>query len=334
MGDPLTVVILVAAGGAAEPTTLAIERAACEALGQRASVVVRESMGAPTDGEALALGSETSEGAVVEVAWGDGAHRVAMLRVHLAGRRRWLDRTLGFGAADADSERGRTIGLAVASMLPDSNPAPPAPPAPAPPVAQPPPPRTAPRPEPPAENLAEAASPSGNATGPRYALDFVGVGAAGLGGDVQTGGGGAALETFLSPHVSARIGGAVRAGGVGNAPARALTLLATAGVALRPWATSAARPFGVALRADYVLMNQSVTHMSTSGADLSTLARPLQGIDGVVEFEWRVGGSIDLLAGAGAEDTLATTHVDLNGKHVATLPPVSVVGETGLRLRL
>ncbi len=330
MGAPLTVVVLVAAGGASDPTTLAIERAASEALGRAGRVVVREAMGAPTDGEALAVGAEANEAAVVEVSWSDRAHRVATLRVHLAGRRRWTGRTLGFGVADVDAERGRTIGLALASMLPDVEPATPtAREAPAPPpelVAPPPAPRPAPE-------IAELAAPHVAPTTLRYALDFFGTGAVGLGGSAQTGGGGAALETFLAPRIGVRVGGSVRAGDVAGAEARTLALVGTAGLTLRAWPSSESHVFGAALRADYVLMNQTVTHRSGTGADVSTRARPLSGVDAMVEVEWRLGAGADVVVGAGLEEMFATTYIDLNGARVATLPPLSLLAQGGLRLR-
>jgi hypothetical protein len=330
MGGPLTVVVLVAAGGASEPTTLAIERAASEALGHAARVVVREAMGAPSDGEALAIGSEANEAAVVEVTWSDRAHHVATLRVHLAGRRRWLGRTLGFGAADVDAERGRTIGLTLASMLPDAEPPPPASrETPAPPeIVAPPPARARPAPA-----IAEQPAPDVASSTLHYALEFFGTGAVGLGGSLQTGGAGAALETFPLPRFGVRIGGAVRMGDVADAQARTLALLGTAGVELRAWPSTESRVFGAALRADYVLMNQTVTHRSTSGDDVSTKARPLSGLDAILEVDWRLGASADVVVGAGIEDMFATTYIDLNGARMATLPPLSAVAQGGLRLR-
>ncbi len=330
MGGPLTVVVLVAAGSASDPTTLAIERAASEALGRAGRVVVREATGAPTDGEALAIGSEASEAAVVEVTWSDRAHRVATLRVHLAGRRRWLGRTLGFTAADVDAERGRTIGLTLASMLPDAEPAPPAPrETPAPPeIVAPPPAHARPAPE-----IAERPAPDLAPSPLHYALELFGTGAAGLGSSVQTGGGGAAFETFVTPRFGVRIGGSVRMGDVGGAGARTLALLGTAGLELRAWPSSKSSPFGASLRADYVLMNQTVTHRSAGGDDLSTMERPLSGLDAIVEGEWRLGAGADAVLGAGLEEMFATTYIDMNGTRVATLPPLSVVAQGGLRLR-
>ena len=110
-------------------------------------------------------------------------------------------------------------------------------------------------------------------------------------------------------------------------------LLATAGVELHPWPVGTSRTFSIALRADYVLMNQTVTHFSATGEDLSSMARALSGIDALIEMEWRLGENVDLLAGVGVEDMMATTYVDVNGTRMATLPPLSVIGEVGLRGR-
>jgi hypothetical protein len=337
MEGPLTVVVLVAAGGAAEPTTLAIERAANEALGRAARVVVHEAMGAPTDAEALVAASEENESAVVEVTWSDRGHRVATLRVHLPGRRRWMGRTLGFSAADADAQRGRTIGLALASMLPDPDPAPlppeahalretlPQPAAPAP----------APASLPALEDLELAERPPPDVAPNRlpYALELFGLATTGLGGNVQAAGGALAFEAFLTPGFALRIGGAVRGGDIVGAPARTLTLLGSVGVGLHPWPTSESRIFSASLRADYVLMNQTVTHTSPTGTDLTTMARPLSGLDAVVEVEWRLGANVEVVVGVGFEEMLARTNVDLNGTRMATLPPLSAVAEGGLRLR-
>jgi hypothetical protein len=324
MGDPLSVVILVAAGGAAEPTTLAIERATNEALGRSARVVVRESAGAPTDGEALAASTEAGEDAAVEVTWADAGHRLVMLRVHLAGRARWLDRTIGFGASDADGERGRTIGFALASMLPEAAGGAsdaPAPAFPAPALAP---------PSPPAPELDESRGPVGREL--RYALDLVGIGAAGGAGEMQ-GGAGGALETFVSSRLSIRVGGAVRAGPVEGARAWTLTLRGAAGLAVRPWGDTASHGFAMALRADYVVESQSVTHYAPDGPDVSTRSRLLSGLDALIDAEWRLARNADALVGVGIEEIFGTTYIDLNGARVATLPPFRAVAETGLRVR-
>jgi len=329
MGDPFTVVILVAAGGAADPTTYAIERAASEALGRSARVLVHESMGAPTDGEALAASPATGQSAIVEVTWGDGGHRVAVLRVHLAGSERWLDRTIGFGASDADSERARTIGFALASMIPESETNAAAPPPSAPP------PETA--------SVAAVATsardeevdrgPSDLATSARrFALDLFAVGAAGVNASVEAAGAGGAVEAFMFPPFALRFGGAVRAGPMTSARGSVITLLGTVGLSLQPWRPAPTRPFGAGLRFDYVLMSQSLSHESLTGSTASTRSRALSGGDVLAEFEWECAPGVELVLGAGVEEMFATTYIDLNGTRVAALPPLSALAEAGLRL--
>jgi hypothetical protein len=80
-------------------------------------------------------------------------------------------------------------------------------------------------------------------------------------------------------------------------------------------------------------MNQTVTHYSPTGTDLVTMARPLSGLDAIVEVEWRLGANVEVVVGVGFEEMLARTNVDLNGTRMATLPPLSAVAEGGLRLR-
>ena len=343
MGDPFTVVILVAAGSAADPTTYAIERAASAALGRGARVLVHESMGAPTDGEALAASPETGPSAIVEMTWGDGGHRVAVLRVHLGGGDRWLDRTIGFGPNDADSERARTIGFALASMIPESetsvaSTAPPAPPPPAPPPPAPPPP-TPPTAAPAVKAVNVSASPGDADRGAyeaapsagHFLLDMIAIGAAGLSASVETGGGGG-LEAFVFPPLAFRFGGAVRAGSLAPARGSLLTLLSSAGVAIHPWRATPSRVFGASLRVDYVVLSQSMSHDSPAGSTTSTRSRALSGGDAVVEAEWLCAPGVELMLGTGIEETFATTHIDLNGVRVATLPPLNALVEAGLRL--
>jgi hypothetical protein len=181
--------------------------------------------------------------------------------------------------------------------------------------------------------IADKPAPEVSPSRHHYALDLAGMATTGLGSNVQTGGGAVAFEAFLTPAFALRVGGAMRGGDLGGAKVRTLTLLASAGLALHPWPTSQSRIFGASLRADYVLMNQTVTHYSSTGTDISTMARPLSGLDAVIEAEWRLGANVDVVGGVGVEEMLATTNVDLNGTRMATLPPLSAVAEVGLRLR-
>jgi len=118
VSDPITLILLVAAGEAASPQTRAMAKATRDALGG-ASVEILETRD-PSDDKALALEQEAHASAIVELSWTGAAHRRATLRVHLMQSARWVERSFGFGANDAPSEQGRTLGFAVASIFPDA----------------------------------------------------------------------------------------------------------------------------------------------------------------------------------------------------------------------
>jgi hypothetical protein len=117
MADPVTLVILVAAGEAASPSATAMAQGARDAFAGTAAEV-REARGIPTDNDAAALEDEAHPDAVAEVLWRDADHRHATVRVHLRRSARWIERSFSFGASDPAAERGRTLGFAVAAILP------------------------------------------------------------------------------------------------------------------------------------------------------------------------------------------------------------------------
>src|SRR5208283_4723946 len=117
MADPVTLFILVAAGERAD-LTRAMVGATHEALGASAVVVVREVSGELSDAEAMATERSERADAVVELSWVDSRHQQAALRMHVAQEERWVERSIGFLRSDADSERGRTLGFAIASVFP------------------------------------------------------------------------------------------------------------------------------------------------------------------------------------------------------------------------
>src|SRR5579872_5208993 len=103
MADPVTLVILVAAGEAAAPGTTAMAQGARDAF-SGASAEVRETRGVPTDADATAVEDESHPDAVAELLWRDADHRRATLRVHLRRSWRWIERSFTFGASDPAAE--------------------------------------------------------------------------------------------------------------------------------------------------------------------------------------------------------------------------------------
>jgi hypothetical protein len=335
-------------------------------------VELRATRDLPSDGLAIAAEQQAHADAVAEVTWSDGAHRQARLHVHLARTGRWVDRSIGFQPSDADAERGRTIGFAVASMIPEapgaaeaeppvapwppSPPAPPAPPAPPPPPA----PSGAPAPVVPAPPP-EASAPSapltpaqaGTPSAPdrvaavpptetpvetehrweRFTLDVAGIGAVGQGGDVDGVGAEAAVHWFPLRLLAFRLGAGARAGSVQAAQSTTLTLLGTAGVALHVLRATRAHRLGVWVRADYVLERQSLTYFSANGPALVGFDRLMSGIDALVGVDWMFAPDVGLVAGVGGEDVFSPTYIENRGATVGTLPALRGVAEVGFRIR-
>src|SRR5450432_3008038 len=99
MADPVTLIILVAAGEAASPGAAAMAQATRDAL-THASVEVRETPGVPTDEDARTIEESSRPDAVVELIWDDPDHRRVTLRVHMVRARRWLERSMAYAPTD------------------------------------------------------------------------------------------------------------------------------------------------------------------------------------------------------------------------------------------
>ncbi len=111
--------LVVGTGESRSPATLALVAAVEETLGTAVAIRVREA--APLSAaEAQSLEREMGAGAVVMVAWNEPERRDALVRMHVARSNHWTTRVITFHAQDALAERGRTLGLAVASMWPET----------------------------------------------------------------------------------------------------------------------------------------------------------------------------------------------------------------------
>jgi hypothetical protein len=362
MSGPLTLVILVAAGQGSDTTTEGVVRAAREALGGDAHVEVRETRAAPTDADAVDVQSSTASDAIAEVRWTDARHDHAALLVLVTHTGRRVRRAIAFHAWDAPLERGRTLGFTVASMLPEGGleaPAPavaPAPepssvPAPAPPTAPPttappaaPPPAVPPAPENPKPTAPSAsASPdrpappaalSTDVAGePRITFDVLGLASTGLGDSAEGLGAAAAVQWFALPAVSLRLGAGALTGSIARAQATTLYFPCEAGVALHPVRARRGRPFGVAIRLDYVLMRQSISRLETQPSPVSSYSRWLSGAAVTLEGDWLFAPNVELVVGVGVADLFAPTYVNVQGVRVATIPEFRVLPDAGFRLR-
>jgi hypothetical protein len=385
MAAPVTLIVLVAAGQAASPLTIAMAQATHDAFAG-AVTDTRETRAVPTDADALLAEAISHPDAVAQVLW-EPRHRHAKLRMHFARSQRWVERSFDFSPSDPAVERGRTLGFAAAAMLPGAaeeaavsptgavptdatpeasgsvvpaapeSPRPPAPGTPGPPApnaaaapdaavaaaATPGPPDLAPHPaervtssgstgarpvEADGESPAEAPSRES-----RFALDVTAAASIGVGGAAQGIGGGAAVQWFVLPAVSVRLGADARVGSLDAAAASLSTIESSAGIAVHPWLATRSRPFGVSARADYVLSRQSATHFDSDDPGPVTDARWLSGLDVLVEGNWLFTSEIGLLAGIGLEDFFAPTYIYVRNAPKLTIPPVRALADVGLRLR-
>jgi hypothetical protein len=329
----LSLVILVASGSSNEPATTAMLGAVREALGGNAAVLVREvpperdgaSVAEPqgslmTDDEAVALGASLHADAIVELQWRDADHRRALLHVRVRSEPRWADREVGFDALDAQPERGRMIGFAVASMMPDDLRVPPIPPAPPvqpvlPPEGDTPPaPRPVPTPAKPvrwrgAVDAAVTGSLGGNATG--------------IGGELSG-------RWDFAPRFSLRLGAGARGGQVASAGASSFVLSGAVGLVWRLVAATDRSGFGLSARVDFLGIRDQVNRPSTDGgATQASLVLP--GADAALEASW-LFRSFSVFAAVGAEGAFGATPIYVHSQEVATIPPVRGVAELGGRL--
>jgi hypothetical protein len=118
MAAAAVLAIVVAVGEAHDPSSVALLAAAEESLGSSTSIRLVE-IDAPTEARAIRVERELSASAVVVMLWKEPAHLHATLRLHVARADRWTMRSMTFDPGDTLAERGRTVGLAVASMVPE-----------------------------------------------------------------------------------------------------------------------------------------------------------------------------------------------------------------------
>jgi hypothetical protein len=315
MDPAAALLVLVVASGDRDPMPDAIERAARQSLGEGAGVVVRRVDELPTEARAAALGAEANASSVAEVAWGDAERRHARLHVRARSDGPWIDREIGFAESDAPGEQGRTIGFALASMLPEADPTRAALPPAAPPAAP-----ESPPPEAPPRRW-------------RGSLEAVALAAQAFGGNGGGLGGGVAGEMRLAPGLSARVEAALRSAQVSEAQGTVFT--GTFGPGLAWWSQDAtlASRFAFGARADALLVYQSVTHFSVVDASTETHARWLPGANAFVQASWLFteGGAIVLAVGA--ESVFGSTDVYVHGGVVTQLPVARALLEIGIRAR-
>jgi hypothetical protein len=304
--------ILVATGEARAPATAAMAAAAAEVVGDQGGVRIVE-VSTRGDAEVLRVEREVDARVVVALAWSDERHIRAHLRLHAARTDRWVDRDFAFADADTPPERGRALGFAMASMLPEGDPSLP--------LAT--------------NDVARGAPPDEPPLG-RTAVEAMFLAGTGVGGPAGGLGGRLSLERFVTGRVSLGVSLASRLGRIASLGARELTSSLGAGGALWAVAPTSSRALGLALRAELLFLHEDVEHADSTG-QATWKSHALLGAGGGVEGTLRLAGPLELVLAAAAELAFGTVDVTVvaaaptgGTQHI---PPARVVADVGLRAR-
>jgi hypothetical protein len=243
----------------------------------------------------------------------------------------WTDQEIAFAPHDAVSERGRTVGYALASMVQrlerdraeEAERAPPPPPvvdAPKPPIIE-----VAPTSPPPVET--RPVLPRRRSRGRDLDAFLEGQGA--LGGGATSGGSAAGVRWWPLSNVGVRAAVGARAGSISDADATTTTMFASAGPGYR--IRTGALELGA--RADFVVFRHAVSRTQGTPPAARTLSRWIGGLDLMLEAGVDLGSRMGLLVAVGPEWAFGPTEVRVGGVRVADIPPVRGIGEIGLRIR-
>jgi hypothetical protein len=306
MKPAVIVLLLVARGDMQQPAMAALTRAAETVLGPESRIVFHEQQKALGDEEAIALADQMRASMVVTVTWSSDQSR-AHAHVHFAERSGWLERDVSFSPNDPPTERGRTLGFEIATMVPDL------PPSQGPPAQKPPPAKPEERPLVPI-----AAHPSA------WAVDLYGTGA--VGGDATGYGIGAGARWAFVSSAFVRAGGAVRFGRVLPASATSTTWLPAIGVGFLPFVVPNRVRIGA--RVDGLAVFTELSRSSPAEAQ----GRWTPGVDLLAELEV-AASPVAVSVAAGAEYAWGSTDVRVGDTATTTLARLRAIAELGLRLR-
>jgi hypothetical protein len=314
MSAAVVLAILVVAGESQKPELAALRDAAGDVAGGASAVRVIESPKV-SDAEALRVEHDLDMTAVVQLTWCDGDRLLARLRLHAARTNRWIDREIRFARGDTARERGRALGFAIASMLPEGDPqlqiqlsgradAPVGPPTP-----------------PPPQRHAVAAS--------------LAVGA-GLGGPAGGVGGALGAETAVTERAAMGLRVGLRHGQLSDVEARSLTAVVACGATFRWRVPDETHALGLGARADALLLYHSISRAGPAGGTQSK-GHLMPGADLLLEATWRLSRPVELVLDGGVEVAFGTVDVTVvaapPAAGTATIPAVRAVANLGVRLR-
>jgi hypothetical protein len=335
-------VVVVLASSEPDGAAPAMEQALHVALGDDARVVIEHDEHAPESDERLLAHAEAEHASVVGfITWRDHQRRASM-RFARAGDGKWAEREIRFDASDAPAERGRTVGFAIASLFPEevmaarkraaaaasatspaaqTTPSAPPPPAPPPPT----------EPAPSAPRSREEARPEPFAARDRTSVEAVGAGVAAIDGYGGGVGGAIGLRIPIGAGLRLRAAIGLRGGEIAEAQASSRVVDGTVGLAWQAWLDVSRRWFAGA-RAEALVQRHELVHLSSDDDTPDHRVRWLPGGVAAGEVGWRFTEQAAIFGATGLEAVLGRSAVVVHGREVASISPVRVLGEAGLRV--
>jgi hypothetical protein len=256
---------------------------------------------------------------VARITWTDEQRSEARLDVVSTDGGPARSSTIAFAASDPLAERGRAIGLVLAALLAPEN------------RARLERARAARADVAPATTVVSASPPPTPAR--HFALDAGAEAGFAVGGAGSGIGGAIGLRWQPGPRIGLRVGIQARFGEIAVAEATATGLGATAGAVLFVIPPADQRRFALALRADAILLYESLSHLSPDDAEAVRGAHLLPGADALLEGQLAISPTLALVAAAGSEIAFGRTDVFVHQAKVAEIPPFRVVVTGGLVAR-
>ncbi|HVV53411.1 MAG TPA: hypothetical protein VHO06_27385 [Polyangia bacterium] len=327
------IVLLIAVASTPDGVAMADEAAAAclQALPAGAKTVVRTVAAAPDDADLDAAAAATDATATVIVTWRDAARLVGDVRVraaaHAGGPPRQTERTIVFSARDLPAERGRALGLVIASILVEDRAAG----GPAAGMASGPPPLSGGAVDteiPPV--LAGSGRPAPAA--PTWALEANVTTAVDAQEDFDdTIGGMIALRRALTARWALRAGLGFRVADLDGADATARTTLGALGVAWSSPAFTAGRGLGFAARADLLGVREAIKRDDFDAAGLD--GHWTAGADLLGQVGLGLSSGTSLVCGGGFEGFLSGESLATPSRAPATILRGRVIFELGVLAR-
>jgi hypothetical protein len=312
--------------------------ACLDSLPAEARSIVRVAPVAPRDSEVIAETSGSGAAAVVILSWHDASLLTTEVRVFVVspqdGVTHWIARTIVFSARDLPSERGRTLGLVIASVLDESwGMAPLA------------------RTEPPAPVVPELGDggriedqPVSMATrveplefpaaSPRWALEANVTTAVDHLWDVDDSiGGMVGLRRLLSSRWALRTGLGFRVADIDGANATGRTVLGAVGVVWRGAGSERPKAFSFGAQLDLLGVHEAIQHAEEGPGNARTEGYWSMGADLLAQVGYGLSPGTALRVGVGVEEILTEADVYVAGEPAATIPHTRAVVELGVLSR-